>query len=177
MAVSLRATDPWMVIFVVDESDLLNMIEQKLPFGSKITTALDARPGVFAELSDRRFHSVLLIEERRALHQSRLLASQLDDPSSVTCHSADFRRQQSTRFDRGVSYIKMPGHQRSCRLARKNARRRPSRRMARQHRRTVFRVSAGKPGHSAEGRGPHSSGTGTRAHAFNPSLHDLAPKI
>src|SRR5262249_2679675 len=44
---------------------------------------------------------------------------------------------------------------RSRRLACRNARHRPTRRMARQHRRTVSRVSAGKSGHSAErgGRG------------------------
>ena len=54
---------------------------------------------------------------------------------------------------------------RSCRLACRNARHRPSRRMARQHRRTVSRLSAGKSGHTTEGggRGVQRSGA---ANAF-----------
>jgi hypothetical protein len=60
---------------VVDEGDILNMIEEELPLGNKITTPLETRAGVFAELTDPRFNSVLLIDEGSALHQSRFLAS------------------------------------------------------------------------------------------------------
>src|SRR5215471_9999703 len=74
---------------VVDEGDILHVIAEKLPLGNKITTPLETRPGVFAELSDSRLHSVLLIEEGSALHQSRLLASQFRGLGIVRAISGD----------------------------------------------------------------------------------------